>query len=113
MFVSGTTSARGCALVRNTYFHDAYARFGLYESPGIIVEDCVFERGGPFFVGDAGVGWLEGPPLVSNVTIRSNVARDFHGGAAAFNVRASGARIASMTNNSCFGADGEQVNPCT
>ena len=102
------------AVVRNTHFHDAYTRFGLFESPGIVVQGNVFERAFPFFVGATGVGWVEGPPFVSGVTVVDNVARDcYQGDGGAFIAIAAKTGIQSFANNSCFDAAGAPVSPCT
>jgi len=38
------------AIVRGNYMHDSYMRFGLYDSPGMVIEGNVFERGFPMCV---------------------------------------------------------------
>ena len=103
------------AVIRNTLFHDAYMRFGLFESPGIIVEGNLFERGFPFYIGATGVGWLEGPPMVDNVTVRDNVARDFfeRERGIGFSFDKTKAGIRSVGNNTCYTAAGVPVLPCT
>jgi hypothetical protein len=67
------------AVVAGNYFHDAYMRLGLYDSPGSVVENNTFARAFPLYVGETGDNWLEGPPLVSNVVIRGNTFSDIYG----------------------------------
>lgn len=64
------------AIVRRNHMHDAYMRFGLYDSPGAIVEYNLFERGFPLNVGESGDGWLEGPPATRLVAVRNNTFVD-------------------------------------
>ena len=64
------------AEIRSNYFHDSYTRFGLYDSPGQVIENNTFERGGTLMVGESGVGWLEGPPHVNGMVVRSNTFVD-------------------------------------
>jgi hypothetical protein len=64
------------AIVRRNYMHDAYMRFGLYDSPGAIVEHNIFERGFPLNVGESGDNWLEGPPTTQLVAVHNNTIVD-------------------------------------
>jgi hypothetical protein len=64
------------ASVRRNHMHDAYMRFGLYDSPGIVIESNIFERGFPLNVGESGDGWLEGPPIVDDVLLINNTFVD-------------------------------------
>ena len=64
------------AIVRRNHMHDAYMRFGLYDSPGATIENNMFERGFPLNVGESGDGWLEGPPTCGPVAVRSNIFID-------------------------------------
>ncbi len=64
------------AIVRRNHMHDAYMRFGLYDSPGAIIEHNLFERGFPLNIGESGDGWLEGPPTTQSVTIYNNTIVD-------------------------------------
>lgn len=69
----------GGAVSGNT-FHDSYGHCGLFRSSGATVENntCRYTLG-PMIVGASGTTWLEGPMLVSNVTLRDNTFRGLNG----------------------------------
>ena len=62
----------GGAVVVNNTFSDSYGRCGLYNAPHSVVTGNDCRRAGPMFVGIQNLSWLEGPLLVSNVTVANN-----------------------------------------
>jgi hypothetical protein len=73
----------GGAIIVNNTFSDSYGRCGLYNAPHSVVlgNDC--RRAGPMFVGIGGLSWLEGPLLVSNVTVANNYFESIAGASTA------------------------------
>jgi hypothetical protein len=100
------------AVVAGNYFHDAYMRIGLYDSPGMVIRNNTFVRAFPLYVGETGAGWLEGPPLVDNVVVEGNTFADIYRGPSSIVVVPSTTSGVVVRNNSCEDANGTDI-PCT
>ena len=98
------------AVVKGCYMHDAYMRFGLYDSPGMVIEGNRFERGFPLYIGERGDGWLEGPPLVAGAAARNNSFHDYYGDSAIVAWPGTTADV-DVADNRCSTAAGDAV-PC-
>merc|ERR1712070_1221193 len=100
------------AIIRGNVFHDAYMRIGLFDSPGALIEQNNFTRAFPLNVGERGDGWLEGPPVVSRVTVRDNTFEDVGYGAPAISVSDGTTKDILLRGNKCVDAVNAPVN-CT
>ena len=89
------------AKIRRNLMHDAYMRFGLYDSPGAIVESNVFARGFPMNIGESGDGWLEGPPFLENVHVVNNTLEDNWATESAIAVHNSTTNNIVLVSNHC------------
>lgn len=89
------------AIVRNNHMHDAYMRFGLYDSPGAMIEGNTFERGFLMVVGEAGDGWLEGPPAVNDVMVKANKFVDCFSAGPAIGVDSATSTNIRLVGNTC------------
>jgi hypothetical protein len=98
------------AVLQGNYFHDAYMRFGLFDSPGMVVAGNRFERGFPAYIGESGDGWLEGPPLTADVTFANNSFADVYGPYPVV-VNPATTAIAIEKSNVCTDAKGTAI-PC-
>jgi hypothetical protein len=76
------------------------------------IEGNTFERGFPLYVGESGDGWLEGPPVVSDVLVQNNTFRSFYSGKFAVHAWPATTHNVSVRGNRCFGANGTRVS-CT
>lgn len=100
------------AVLQGNYFHDAYMRFGLFDSPGMVVAGNRFERGFPAYIGESGDGWLEGPPLTTDVTFANNSFADVYGPyPVVVNPGAARSTITIENSNVCTNANGTAI-PC-
>lgn len=101
------------AVLQGNHFHDAYMRFGLFDSPGMSVSENRFERAFPAYIGESGDSWLEGPPVTARVSFENNTFSDVFGEyAVVLNPGADRGTTKVGKSNVCTLGNGQLI-PCT